>query len=156
MSPRPKRMRRMNSLPSFRGFMPVGKTGSLGNAIVLNYDEYEAIKLCDYDGLIQLEASKLMNISRPTFTRVYESARKKVAQAIIEVRPLQISGGQVTLHGNWFKCFNCTATFTNPHSNNNLKCPLCSDDEIISINKISDLEFTKQNFRRRMGRGHNE
>lgn len=139
MCPRPKRTRKMNSIPNFKGFMPIGKKISLGEAIVLTFDEYEAIRLCDYEGLIHQEVAELMNVSRPTVTRIYESARKKLAQAIIEVKPIQIKGGQVILDGEWYQCKACKAFSTNPSESKNISCPICSKSDIIKIENIKDF-----------------
>jgi len=50
----------------------------------LNFDEYETIRLLDYEGLMQEEAAERMNVSRPTLTRIYENARKTMAKAFVE------------------------------------------------------------------------
>jgi predicted DNA-binding protein (UPF0251 family) len=51
--------------------------------VLLAKDELEALKLHDVDGLGQIEASKKMKISQPTFARILDSAYKKVAKAIV-------------------------------------------------------------------------
>jgi len=50
--------------------------------ITLYRDELEALKLCDMDGLTQVEAGSRMGISRGTVQRILSSARKKVATAL--------------------------------------------------------------------------
>jgi len=56
-------------------------------------DEYEAYRLTEYEGLSQEEAAMKMGISRGTLWRILESAKKKLAQMIVEGHQLQISGG---------------------------------------------------------------
>jgi hypothetical protein len=62
---------------------------------VVTLDEFEAIRLADREGLKQEEAAEKMQISRPTFGRVLEAARRKVADALVEGLPLRIGGGAV-------------------------------------------------------------
>ena len=57
---------------------------------LLNIDEYEAIRLADYRGLYHEKTAEQMGISRPTFGRILDSARRKVADAIINGKALQI------------------------------------------------------------------
>ena len=60
---------------------------------VLTVDEFEAVRLKDLDGLEQEEAAKNMNISQPTFHRLILSARKKIADAIVNGKAIKIHGG---------------------------------------------------------------
>ena len=74
--------------PCFGGFKPFGVLNEKQGRVMINIEEYEALKFCDYEHLTQLEAAELMNISRPTFTRIYESVRSKIARAFIEGLPI--------------------------------------------------------------------
>jgi len=65
---------------------------------VLTLDELEAIRLADLEGLAQEEAARRMNVSRPTFGRIVEQARKKVAAALVQGRGIGIEGGVVRFH----------------------------------------------------------
>jgi len=56
----------------------------------LSKDEMEAIRLADFEGLYQEEAAKEMEVSRPTFSRILSSARKKIANALILGRAIEI------------------------------------------------------------------
>jgi predicted DNA-binding protein (UPF0251 family) len=73
---RPKQCRKIVSPPLMSGFKPFGIPRSMIKEVILLYDEYESIRLLDYEGLLQEEAAEKMNISRPTHTRIYENARK--------------------------------------------------------------------------------
>jgi len=59
----------------------------------ITFDEFEAIRLKDFEGLEQEECAQKMNISQPTFHRLILSARKKVADAIVNGKALKIEGG---------------------------------------------------------------
>ncbi len=92
---RPRKLRVIGKKPEIKAFKPVGVPFRMIENITLTLDEYEALRLCDYEGLEHLEAAELMNISRPTFTRLIESARKKIATAIIEGKAITVEGGNV-------------------------------------------------------------
>ena len=91
MSPRPKNIRKVNDMPAAAGFKPIGLNGCCKNTIFLHFEEYEAIRLCDYEMKTQQEASVSMGVSRPTLSRIYVSARQKIAKAL-EQRTLTVNG----------------------------------------------------------------
>ena len=94
MSPRPKRLRRVSNPPLISGFKPYGNKdveGS-GRKIFLHFEEYEALRLCDHELLNHLEASKEMEVSRPTLTRIYAAARQKIADALVTTSVLKHDG----------------------------------------------------------------
>jgi len=90
---RNKQLRIVCSNPSVAGFRPYGRCGRRTEGVILLFDEYESVRLLDYEGRQQAEAAELMKVSRPTLTRIYMEARKKIALAMIEGRPLIISEG---------------------------------------------------------------
>jgi predicted DNA-binding protein (UPF0251 family) len=61
--------------------------------VVLTLDELESLRLADLNGLYQEQAAGKMKISRPTFSRVVEQARRKVADALIHGKALRIETG---------------------------------------------------------------
>ena len=79
--------------PPMEGFKPFGVPMRELEPVILLYEEYEAIRLADYENLTQEEASKKMNISQPTFFRLLDSARKKIANALINGKAIKIEGG---------------------------------------------------------------
>jgi uncharacterized protein len=128
---RTKKHRLVQKAPNFSGFKPFGVQKTNDSEVSLNFEEYEAVKLCDYELLTHAEASVLMNVSRPTFTRVYESARRKIAKAFVEVSTICFDGGKVVFDTLWYKCDDCKITFTIPGGNIQ-ECPLCHSTENIS------------------------
>lgn len=93
MSPRPKNIRKINNMPSVAGFKPIASDCYRKDAIFLHFEEYEAIRLCDYEMKNQQEASVSMGVSRPTLSRIYTSARQKIAQALVCGVVIMIEGG---------------------------------------------------------------
>lgn len=89
--PRPKLSRKICKAPEFRGFVPIDqKRDSI--PVLIDIEEYEALRLCDNTMLGHKEAAAEMGVSRPTFTRIYESARRKVALAFVEARAIVFEG----------------------------------------------------------------
>ncbi|MDD3033077.1 MAG: DUF134 domain-containing protein [Bacteroidales bacterium] len=128
--PRQKLMRKIGKLPEFRGFNPMGKVGDI-SPVVMCLEEYESIRLSDYANLSQVEASVTMGVSRPTYTRIYDIARKKIAQAFVEGRPIVFEGGKVYFDSDWFHCNSCDCYFD--HLRKELiveKCALCGSSDI--------------------------
>lgn len=63
--------------------------------IHMSIDEYEALRLIDYEGLMQSEAADRMNVARTTAQAIYNNARAKVATCLVEGRELLIEGGDI-------------------------------------------------------------
>ena len=91
--PRPQKQRCICSLPRAGGFIPQGCEAS--GSVNLTYDEYEVIRLLDHRQMTQEQCAERMGISRPTVTRIYDEARRKVADMLVNSRSLTISGGDV-------------------------------------------------------------
>jgi predicted DNA-binding protein (UPF0251 family) len=94
--PRPKKSRRIcGTIPEYNRFGPKGRRNS--KSITMTLDEYEAIRLIDYENLMQEEAAQRMNVARTTTQAIYTSARKKIAQSLVEGIDIIIEGGDVTI-----------------------------------------------------------
>ena len=89
--PRPLRCRRIEQLPVYRSFSP-DDTAAIDN-VLMTVDEFEALRLLDNEGLTQEACASRMNIARTTVTAIYDSARKKVADALVNGKRLLITGG---------------------------------------------------------------
>jgi|ERR1035437_280116 predicted DNA-binding protein (UPF0251 family) len=125
---RNKKDRLIQMAPHFSGFSPQGVQSKPGSEVSINFEEYEALNLCDYELLNQAEAAKLMNISRPTFTRIYESVRRKIAKAFIEGSSILFEAGNSSV-SDWLKCNDCQITFT-VLDNSDKCCPVCKSNVI--------------------------
>jgi len=97
---RPKYCRCIANIPDKNYFKPRGIPSALIEEVVLSLDEMEAVRLADFDGLYQEQAAAMMNISRPTFGRIIESAHKKIADALLHGKALKIEGGEVSFDQN--------------------------------------------------------
>ncbi|NBC82951.1 MAG: DUF134 domain-containing protein [Bacteroidetes bacterium] len=132
--PRRRRLRKIVAPPNFTGYKPYGVNHEKQESVELLYEEYEAIKLTDYDLLNHKEAADLMGISRPTFARIYESARRKIAAALVETKEIKAVYGNALLDKNWILCNNCHARFTIPKKMHHNACPLCTSDNLELLN----------------------
>ena len=131
MCPRPKSIRKISEAPASIGFKPVGLKKH--TTLTLQIEEYESIRLCDYDSMTQAEAAEKMGVSRPTLTRIYASARQKIAKALVEQSAIEISGGTGYMDGQWYRCLDCGNVFNNINplqKENNLVCPACQSNNI--------------------------
>jgi len=124
---RPKRCRRIASLPDFALFKPAGVPGRTLQEVELTVDEYEALRLADYEGLYQEQAAERMGVSRQTFGRIVESARKKVAKVLIEGMALRIQGGEIEMtEMRVFGCADCAHVWEVPFGTGRpAECPAC-------------------------------
>lgn len=143
----PYRKRRINEPPRFNNFKPSGVPRRFLKQIDLTIDEYEALRLTDYLQLEHLKASESMNISRPTFTRLIEKARHKVAQAIVDGRELIIEGGNIDFVNTIHRCIECGEIKLQPFSEENKKCPDCGSSNVENL----AMNFMKRGCRRRRG-----
>ncbi len=94
--PRPAKCRKVCRFPGVLEFAPV--QGAEGKPpVILTLDEYETIRLIDKEGLSQEACCMRMEIARTTVQKIYDGARKKLAQVLVEGRPLCIGGGSYRL-----------------------------------------------------------
>ncbi len=95
---RPKLCRRIFAEPDVTYFKPRGIPLRQLEQATISFDEFEAVRLKDLNGLEQEECAKKMNVSQPTFHRMVLSARKKIADAIINGKAIRIEGGNYRLN----------------------------------------------------------
>ena len=132
--PRPIRNRKVLNPPRMAGFKPFGMPLSELKVLKLHFDEYESINLINYQNLTQDAAAEMMGISRPTFTRVYNRALKKIAKAFVEGMAIEIEGGQVEFEKQWFKCNKCFKLIEGME--NHIKCKGCNSFANKELSKL--------------------
>lgn len=89
--PRPQKKRRIGGLPQYNEFS--SENPEERDAVYLSLDEYETIRLIDWEGCKQEECAVQMQVSRTSVTAIYDSARHKIADAMVNGRTLYITGG---------------------------------------------------------------
>lgn len=121
--------------PVFMGFKPYGCSDDCKGSIDLLYEEYEAVKLADYKLMTHQEAGAIMGISRPTFARIYESARRKIARALVEAKEIKTVYGNVWFDKEWYFCQNCKDRFILSSTEDKKECPHCHSRDIVHLNQ---------------------
>lgn len=94
--PRPRKFRKVCHFPRVLSFDPTEMASTM-EPVFLTVDEYETVRLIDREGLSQEEASQRMHVARTTVQLIYASARKKLADMLVEGLPLRIEGGDYRL-----------------------------------------------------------
>ena len=130
---RNKKERIVNTPPLFNGFKPLGIEGKHLNNVTMNLDEFEAIRLADFLNLSHEEASIEMEISRSTFSRLIEKARKKISSMLILGHVLKIEGGNIHFKKNILKCNNCGHMFNINIDKYMKTCPNCESSNLFNI-----------------------
>ncbi len=108
--PRPRKWRKVCCLPESNRFGPLNAPSNPDHFIVMTVDEYETIRLVDLEGFTQEECAEQMKIARTTVQRIYNDARKKLAEVLVNGKVLRIEGGDYTLcdgHEKFCGCGGC-------------------------------------------------
>lgn len=136
--PNRRRHRRLTNPPRMKGYKPFGIPMRELESVILLYEEFEALRLADYENLLHAEAAERMNISRPTFTRLYDKARKSVARAFVEGKAIMIQGGTFIADDYWYKCEECHETMVSDHPVDH--CRECDSDNLTTLNEAAAKE----------------
>jgi len=137
--PRPQKSRKICEPPKMKGFKPFGISLCTKEIVTLKFEEYECIKLIDYDLQSQDQAAKQMNVSRPTITRIYNKALKTIAKAFVECKAIEIEGGNYEFEQDWYRCSKCYKLIQGIE--NHIKCKNCKvfgTDELINLNQLKN------------------
>ena len=105
--PRPKKCRRVCEFPQTLAFLPEDH-GKSETAVILTVDEYETIRLIDKEGFSQEQCGELMQVGRTTVQQIYASARKKLADVLVDGLPLRIEGGDYQLCNGGDRACGCS------------------------------------------------
>lgn len=130
---RRKNERVVHKPPLFAEFKPIGIPGRLLDQTSLSLDEYEAFRLADHECLTHAEAANEMEISRSTFTRLIEEARKKIADLIVNGKMLIIEGGSIHFRKNIIRCLSCGHMFDFNIKSSFSECPECHSADLINF-----------------------
>jgi predicted DNA-binding protein (UPF0251 family) len=150
-----KKFRTINNLPFSKKYTASSgfrKNRKNNDSIKILLEEYEAFILVDYDNLTHEQASLKMNVSRPTFTRIYNQVRQKIAEAFVLGKDIIFEGGNIEFFQNHFKCNSCNTTFTNNDFDckkmnlSEITCTNCNSNNITFINDcfIKGCKFCKR------------
>jgi len=131
--PRRKKNRIVCNPPLYTEFKPVGIRSRQLARTVLTLDEYEAVRLADGLRMSHADAAEEMEISRSTFTRLIEQARRKVADFLTTGKLLCVSGGNIHFRRNIIRCLNCGHMFNTELSSSPAECPSCGSETLVDL-----------------------
>ncbi len=131
--PRPQYDRIVHEPPLFSEFKPLGIKGQDLEQVLLTLDEFEAFRLADHLGMSHASAADEMEVSRPTFTRLIEKSRKKIADFLIQGRLLTIEGGSIHFRHNIIRCRSCGHMFRINMDTTITECPACHSKDLINL-----------------------
>lgn len=105
--PRPHKRRRICAMPGCGRFGPMDGGGAERPVVAMTLDEYESIRLIDLEGLTQEACAESMNVARSTVQAIYNGARTKLAECLVNEKELRIAGGVYVLCGGEAGCGHC-------------------------------------------------
>jgi predicted DNA-binding protein (UPF0251 family) len=118
-----------------KGFGPFGMVSCTRGSVRLKYEEYESLRLVNYEMMSQDRASEKMNISRPTFTRIYNKALNQIAKAFIEGKSIEIEGGNYKFDKEWYRCRKCYKLIQGIENHTRCKdCTSYGEGELVRLN----------------------
>jgi predicted DNA-binding protein (UPF0251 family) len=137
---KPKKERKVESPPRVVYFKPQGIPMVQLSQVVLQVDEYEALRLVDREKLDQEQAAQRMGVSRATCARILESARGKIAEALVEGKAIRIEGGSFVLGANRFRCLDCGTVWeakepADPAEPDPPGCPGCRGTRVLDFGR---------------------
>ncbi|MFH1288452.1 MAG: DUF134 domain-containing protein [bacterium] len=97
---RPKKTRWVKCEPGERCFRPQCKPLNKLDGVHMTIDEFEAVRLSHLDSLTQVQVAKKMKVHRSTISRILESANKKIADALVNIKAIKIEGGCCKIIGD--------------------------------------------------------
>lgn len=152
--PRPRMCRKILGEPAVRCFKPDTKDKEQVNDVKISLDEFEAVRLRDYQQIHQRKAALMMGISQPTFHRIITSSRQKIALALVEGKIIRIEGGNYMTRGKMYKCRACGFEW-HSHEKEYEKCPDCESEDICTVSIEEKIPETigQLGLGRRRGRG---
>ena len=133
--PRPRKRRRLRHQPKSAVYKPLGAPLESLERITLLYEELEALRLADLEGRHQADAAHHMGVSRSTFQRVVNEARRKVAQALVNGAALQVEGGSFRVTSARWHCRNCAHKWELSHGRGLGPPETCPDCGSTAINE---------------------
>lgn len=154
---KPKKSRKVKYPPMAVYFKPQGIPMFHLQQVTLSLDEYEAIRLVDYEHHDQEEAAQMMAVSRPTCARIVESAHKKIAEALTLAKAIRIEGGSYSLSANRYYCSECRHTWETDleraFMQNEALCPQCGSKEFLDLARQAGWTPAPQGGGQRPGGG---
>jgi predicted DNA-binding protein (UPF0251 family) len=126
-------------IPPVSYFKPAGIPLRELEEVCLTVEETEAVRLKDLEDLEQEQCAARMNVSRPTFVRILNAARKKIAEALVHGKAIRIEGGFFEMAASQFRCRNnheWEVTYENMVGKPPQVCPTCDTPQINPLQPV--------------------
>jgi len=139
--PKPKKNRFVEQPPAVTYYKPQGIPLYQLEQVVLNVDEFEAIRLVDYEGLHLENAARQLNVSRATCARIIDSAHRKIGTAFTHGHAIRIEGGSFVLGKNRYYCRDCGSRWEieigakTAAEAGSVACPSCRSGRVQDLGK---------------------
>lgn len=138
--PKPKKNRFVQQPPAVAYFKPQGIPLFQLEQVVLDVDEFEAIRLVDYEGLHLEAAAQQLNVSRATCARIIDSAHRKIGTALTHGHAIRIEGGSFVLGKNRYHCRDCGGRWEieigdGTTARGAVACPTCRSERVQDLAK---------------------
>ena len=129
---RPRCLRRIENEPVISYFKPRGVPLSDLDVVLLSLEELEAARLVDLEGLNQEEAAQRMGISRRALWEDLQNARRKIVEALVQGKAIEIKGGHYTVtRASKCECFGCHEEWDVPSAADQPShCPKCGGNDL--------------------------
>lgn len=151
MSPRIKKNRIIRGVPIAQSYKPVGIPVADIQKVEIGADEFESFRLVDYEHLSHEQASVQMGVSRPTFTRMYNSVRKKIALALVEGKTL-VFLSDIPVERGRRRCGRCNGVYAS-NAEKDENCPECSEEENLINDTVRKCECMRCGYEMNAKRG---
>lgn len=135
---RPQKNRMVAFNPDISYFKPRGIPMVDLEEVCLTVDQREAIRLSDLLGMSQEEAGRRMGVSRATFGRIIQRARKTIADALINGKAINVEGGcyKIVTRSRNFHCNSCNHDWEAPYGTGRPQnCPSCQENDFYRLGK---------------------
>ena len=129
------KIRKIYSFPPYSLYKPPRIPLSDLEKITITLEEFEALKLVDYENLPQREAAISMNVSQATFNRVLKNARTKIVSVLVLGQVLVLEGGNNILPCRIFRCTICSYQWSPNEEGPPKFCPACNSDSIVRVHE---------------------
>ncbi|RCK73359.1 MAG: hypothetical protein IGBAC_0205 [Ignavibacteriae bacterium] len=129
---RPHKCRKVELIPGITYFKPRGIPMDMLEEVKLSVDEFESLRLADYNAFSHEESAERMNISRATFGRIVEKARYKIVDALLNGKAIIIEGGNYKPSDTFeYRCRRCHRKWQfTVERRKNANCPHCEKENI--------------------------
>ncbi len=117
--PRPRKWRKVCCMPGSDRFGPLNRSFDQDYSVVMSVEEYETIRLIDLEGFTQEHCAERMNIARTTVQKIYNDARQKLADSLVNGKALKIEGGDYQLCDGLEEVCDCGGCLRHRHGRKN-------------------------------------